>query len=172
MAADRAYFPAWLWYALLCIFWWGLWGFLSKIGSVAASPTQMQILFTLGMVPVALGMLLQMRWKLDRNGGGISYGLLSGVATGLGTLGYYAALRDQNASVVTPLTGVFPVLTVLLAFVVLHEGAVLIVCARPTLPQERRRNGLVLLGAQHIGDMPAPYRNIGLGGRRSDPGER
>jgi uncharacterized membrane protein len=36
-------------------------------------------------------------------------------------LGYYAALREQNASVVTPLTGVFPVLTVLLAFVVLRE---------------------------------------------------
>src|ERR1700730_3884063 len=114
-------FPVWLWYALLCIFWWGLWGFLSKIGSVAASPLQMQILFTLGVLAVALGMLLQMRWKVDRNRGGVAYGLLCGVATGLGTLGYFAALREQNASVVTPLTGVFPVLTVVLAFVVLRE---------------------------------------------------
>ena len=81
----------------------------------------MQILFTLGMLPVALGMLVQMRGKLDRNREGVTYGLLSGVATGVGTLGYYAALREQNASVVTPLTGVFPVLTVLLAFVVLRE---------------------------------------------------
>jgi bacterial/archaeal transporter family protein len=121
MQTDRWRFPVWLWYALLGIFWWGLWGFLSKIGSVAASPLQMQILFTLGMLPVALGMLVQMRWKLDRNPGGVTYGLLSGVATGLGTLGYYAALREQNASVVTPLTGVFPVLTVMLAFVVLRE---------------------------------------------------
>ena len=82
---------------------------------------QMQILFTLGMLPVALGMLLQMRGNLDRNRGGVTYGLLCGVATGLGTLGYFAALREQNASVVTPLTGVFPVLTVVLAFVVLRE---------------------------------------------------
>jgi transporter family protein len=66
-------------------------------------------------------MLLQMRGKLDRNAGGIAYGLLSGIVTGLGTLGYYAALRDQDASVVTPVTGLFPVLTVLLAFVVLRE---------------------------------------------------
>jgi len=121
MQTDRWYFPIWLWYALLCIFWWGLWGFLSKIGSVAASPLQMQILFTLGMLPVALGMLVQMRGKLDRNREGVTYGLLSGVATGVGTLGYYAALREQNASVVTPLTGVFPVLTVLLAFLFLGE---------------------------------------------------
>lgn len=121
MQTERWNVPLWLWYAILCIFWWGLWGFLSKIGSEAASPLQMQILFTLGMLPVAFGMLFQMRWKLDRNRGGVSYGLLSGIATGLGTLGYYAALREQNASVVTPLTGVFPVLTVVLALVVLRE---------------------------------------------------
>jgi transporter family protein len=81
----------------------------------------MQILFTLGMLPVAVGMLWQMRWKLDRNRGGVTYGILSGIATGVGTLGYYAALREQNASVVTPVTGLFPVLTVMLAFVVLRE---------------------------------------------------
>ncbi len=121
MQTDRWHFPVWLWYALLGIFWWGLWGFLSKIGSAAASPLQMQILFTLGMLPVAVGMLFQMRWKLDRNRGGVTYGTLSGIATGMGTLGYYAALREQNASVVTPVTGLFPVLTVILAFVVLRE---------------------------------------------------
>jgi uncharacterized membrane protein len=73
------------------------------------------------MLPVALGMLLQMRGKLDRDRAGITYGLLCGIATGIGTLGYFAALREQAASVVTPLTGVFPVLTVALAFVVLRE---------------------------------------------------
>ena len=66
-------------------------------------------------------MLLQMRGKVDHNRSGVTYGLLSGIATGVGTLGYFAALREQNASVVTPLTGVFPVLTVVLAFVVLRE---------------------------------------------------
>ena len=121
MPTDRWIFPVWLWYALLGVFLWGLWGFLSKIGSDNASPMQMQILFTLGMLPVALGMLVQMRGKLDRDRVGITFGLLSGVATGVGTLGYFAALRDQNASVVAPLTGVFPVLTVILAFVVLRE---------------------------------------------------
>jgi len=113
--------PVWLWYALLCIFWWGLWGFLSKVAGDAANPLQLQILFTLGMLPVALGMLLQMRWQLDRDRAGASYGVLSGIATGIGSLGYYAALRGQNASVVTPLTGLFPLLSVILAFAVLRE---------------------------------------------------
>ena len=121
MSIEKARLPIWLGYALLCIFWWGLWGFLSKVGSASANPQQMQILFTLGMLPVAIGMLLHMRGKLDRDRLGISYGLLSGIATGLGTLGYFAALRQQDASVVTPLTGVFPILTVALAFALLRE---------------------------------------------------
>jgi len=121
MATDRLYVPVWLWYALLCIFWWGLWGFLSKVAGESAGPLQLQILFTLGMLPVAVGMLVQMRWKLDRNLGGASYGTLSGIATGIGSLGYFAALREQNASVVAPVTGLFPLLTVILAFIVLRE---------------------------------------------------
>lgn len=121
MRIDSWRIPAWLWYALIGIFLWGLWGFLSKIGADTASPVQMQILFTLGMLPVAGAMLLRTRTKLDRNLAGICYGLLCGVATGAGTLGYYAALRHQSASVVAPVTGLFPVLTVALAFVLLRE---------------------------------------------------
>ena len=121
MRTDRLRFPSWLLYALVCTFWWGLWGFLSKIGSAAAAPMQLQILFTLGMLPVAIGMLWRMNWKLETNVKGASYGILSGVTTGLGVLAYYAALREQDASVVTPVTGLFPLLTVVLAFVVLRE---------------------------------------------------
>ena len=121
MQTDRSRFPAWLLYALICMFWWGLWGFLSKLGSAGATPLQLQILFTLGMLPVAIGMLFRMHWKLDCNPGGAFCGILSGVTTGLGVLGYYAALRLQDASIVTPVTGLFPLLTVVLAFVVLRE---------------------------------------------------
>jgi len=121
MPTEGSRFPIWLLYAMVCMFWWGLWGFLSKVGSAAATPLQLQILFTLGMLPVAIGMLLQMRWKLDCNLSGASYGILSGVTTGLGVLAYYAALRQQDASVVTPVTGLFPLLTVVLAFVALRE---------------------------------------------------
>jgi bacterial/archaeal transporter family protein len=121
MGTDRSRFPAWVFYALVCTFWWGLWGFLSKIGSASATPLQLQILFTLGMLPVAIGMLVKMHWKLECNRRGASYGILSGVTTGLGVLAYYAALHEQDASVVTPVTGLFPLLTVFLAFVVLGE---------------------------------------------------
>jgi len=121
MYPDRSRFPVWLVYALVCMFWWGLWGFLSKVGSGTATPLQLQILFSLGMLPVAIAMLWKMNWRLERNLRGVSYGILSGITTGLGVLAYYAALHQQDASVVTPVTGLFPLLTVVLAFVVLRE---------------------------------------------------
>ncbi len=79
MANNRGLFPVWVLYAVLCIVFWGLWGFLAKIGSASASPFQLQVLFSFGMVPVALAMLFRMRWKLDRDWKGLSFGVLTGV---------------------------------------------------------------------------------------------
>jgi uncharacterized membrane protein len=112
---------SWLYDALLCIFWWGLWSFLAKIGSGSATPSQLQVLFALGMAPVALWLLIRMRMKLDVNTAGATCGLLCGVLTGLGILGYYDAMRTQNVSLVAPVAGLFPLVTVLLSFAILHE---------------------------------------------------
>lgn len=112
---------SWFYYALLCIFWWGLWSFLAKVGSASATPFQLQVLFALGMAPVALLILFRMRLKLDMDLAGVACGVLSGVLTGLGILGYYAAMQGQNVSLVAPMAGLFPLLTVALSFVVLRE---------------------------------------------------
>jgi transporter family protein len=111
--------PKWLRYALLSIFWWGVFGFLSKIGSAKASPIQMQILFTVGMLPLVAAALL--RGKIDRDRVGAAYGVLIGVLAGLGGIAYFAAMQAGKASLVGPVTSLFPLLTVLLAVGILKE---------------------------------------------------
>ena len=111
--------PKWLRYALLSIFWWGVFGFLSKIGSAKASPPQMQILFTLGMLPLLAAALL--RGNINRDRLGIAYGILIGVLAGLGGIAYFAAMQAGEASLVGPVTSLFPLLTVLLALWILKE---------------------------------------------------
>jgi uncharacterized membrane protein len=111
--------PKWLRYALLSIFWWGVFGFLSKIGSAKASPSQMQILFTVGMLPLVAAALL--RGKIDRDRLGAAYGMLIGVLAGLGGIAYFAAMQAGTASLVGPVTSLFPLLTVLLAVGILKE---------------------------------------------------
>jgi transporter family protein len=81
----------------------------------------MQVLFTLGMVPVVLAALIQLRWKVDRDRLGVTYGILNGVLTGLGLLAFYAAMARGKASIVGPVTALFPLLTVMLALLLLKE---------------------------------------------------
>ncbi len=121
MKRQKSSFPAWLLYALLCILSWGVWGGLAKLGSDKMTPTQVQVLFTIGMFPVVLAALIQLKWKVDGDRLGVTYGVLNGVFTGLGLLAYYAAMARGKASIVGPVTALFPLLTVVLALVLLKE---------------------------------------------------
>jgi bacterial/archaeal transporter family protein len=96
-------------------------GGLTKLGADKMTPIQMQVLFTIGMVPVVLAALIQLRWKVDRDRLGVTYGILNGVLTGLGLLAFYAAMASGKASIVGPITALFPLLTVMLALLLLKE---------------------------------------------------
>ena len=118
---KKIYIPIWLSYALLCILCWGVWAFLSKLGADQMTPMQMQVLFTIGMLPVVLVAVVRLGRRIDTDFLGATYGILNGIFTGLGLLAYFAALARGKASIVSPITALFPLLTVLLAFFLLRE---------------------------------------------------
>ena len=118
---KKGLWPKWLLHALFSIFWWGIWGFVVKLGSDKISPRQMQILFMVGMVPLVFATLVRLSFRVDMDRLGITYGVLNGVFTTLGLLAYYAAMQRGPASLVGPVTALFPLVTVVLAFVLLHE---------------------------------------------------
>ena len=113
--------PIWLLYAVLCILSWGAWGVFAKLGSDTMDPMQMQVLFTIGMSPLVVLALIRLRFKLETDTRGAAYGVMNGLFTGLGLLAYYAAMARGKASVVGPVTALFPLLTVALAFLMLKE---------------------------------------------------
>ena len=113
--------PRWLTYALLCIVSWGIWGFVAKLGADKIAPGPLQILATVGMFPLGLLAFVQLRMRLEKDVRGISYGILNGILSGIGLLAYYAAANRGKVSVVGPVTSLFPLLTVGLAFIVLRE---------------------------------------------------
>jgi transporter family protein len=111
----------WLIYALLCILAWGSWGFVAKLGADRIAPGPLQILATAGTLPLALIAFLQLRMRLEKDARGITYGIANGVLSGIGLLAYYAAVSRGKVSVVGPVTSLFPLLTVALAFLFLRE---------------------------------------------------
>ena len=118
---KKAVLPVWLTYAFLSIFWWGLFGFLAKIGADQLSARQLYLFFVIGMLPLVAVAILRLRWKVETDKLGSGYGVLNGVFSGLGLLAYYAAMEAGKASVVGPVTSLYPMVTVVLALALLRE---------------------------------------------------
>jgi len=81
----------------------------------------MQILFTIGMAILAPPVFLFSTRRIDTNKTGVMYGILIGVFAGLGGIAYFAAMRVGKASIVGPVTSLFPLLTIVLAAIFLNE---------------------------------------------------
>jgi bacterial/archaeal transporter family protein len=112
----------WFWYSMACVACWGGWALLSKLGSREIPPNAMQFLFTIGTIPVAIALLIARRFRLEKSPKGISYGVLNGVLSGVGGLALFAAYHtNSNTSLITAATALYPMVTVLLAVVILRE---------------------------------------------------
>jgi len=111
----------WLFFAFLSLFWWGVFGFLGKIGADRISPAQMQILFTGGIIPIVVMCFFRLHFKIDTNKRGVFYSILMGLFAALGVLTFFIAMKAGAVSIVAPATSLYPVLTVVLALIFLKE---------------------------------------------------
>ena len=59
--------------------------------------------------------------KVETDRRGVGYAVLIGVLAGLGGIAYFAAMESGKASLVGPVTSLFPLLTVVLAMIFLKE---------------------------------------------------
>ena len=123
--------PAWLVWSLVTIVMWGTWGLVSKIASDGVDAYTNQLLFTVGIVPL----MVFVAWRVSRAGNrrdssekpeqrgrGVFWAFLTGILGGVGNMAYFQAMvKGGQASVVTPVTALFPMVTVLLAMVFLKE---------------------------------------------------
>lgn len=122
MAVKDTLRTRWFWYSILCVVCWGGWALLSKLGSTEIPPETMQFLFTIGTLPVAIALLAARHFKMEGSPKGISYAVLNGILAGVGGLALFAAYHTgSNTSLVTAATALYPMVTVLLAVVLLKE---------------------------------------------------
>jgi len=122
---PRSLSAPWMLLSLLTVVLWGGWGLQSKIIVDRISPWANQVLFSIGLAPLVLWMALSK--NLRRTAGskrkGIIYGLLTGVLGGTGNVALYLSLAGGGkASVVIPFVGLAPLVTVVLALILLGES--------------------------------------------------
>ncbi len=115
--------PAWLAYSVLTILFWGAWGLVSKIASGGVDANTNQIFYTLGLLPLILIVLRSPRLKQGTGRrAGIRWAFITGILGGTGNIAFFHALVvGGKASIVVPVTALFPVVTVVLAVIFLRE---------------------------------------------------
>ena len=119
--------PAWLLWSLATIALWGAWGLVSKVASDGVDVYANQLLYTVGLAPLMLFVAWTV-WKRSPREStrerrkGIFWAFLTGILGGLGNLAFFQALvKGGEASIVAPVTALFPMVTVLLAVLFLKE---------------------------------------------------
>jgi len=115
--------PAWLTWTFVALLSWGVWAVMSKVLGEALTATQSQVLSTLGMLPILLPLALSKRASLrGTSRKGLLLALIGGIVSCLGNVFYYSALaRGEAVATVVSLTALYPLVTILLAVLVLRE---------------------------------------------------
>jgi len=113
-------------FSVLTILMWGLWGFFGKLAlEKKMAPTIVFLTETVVSALIAVFLLLAIVQRHEAQPPLYStinvYGILSGVALAVGLLFYYFALEGAKVTVVVPLTATYPVVAVLLAYLLLRE---------------------------------------------------
>jgi transporter family protein len=125
--------PLWLIWSLVTIVLWGTWGLVSKIASGGMDAYINQLLYTAGLAPL-LAFTAWTVWKRSQAEGaesaekraarrvGVFWAFLTGILGGVGNLAFFQAMVvGGKASVVAPVTALFPMVTVVLALIFLRE---------------------------------------------------
>jgi drug/metabolite transporter (DMT)-like permease len=115
--------PLWLAYCLLAVLIFGVWGIVTTAASQRLSPWQVQVFSTIGMLPVAIAacftrdaFVSSHLWR------GVFWAFCTGMANAVANVALFTALNyGAEASVIFPLTSMYPVVTILVARIALAE---------------------------------------------------
>ena len=109
-----------LW-TMMALVTFGLWGFSPKLAVNYINPGNALIYQVLGGILVGFIGLSLMGFRPQTHPLGILFALLTGITGVLGTFFYYAAASRGQIPIVVSLTALYPLITILLAIVFLHE---------------------------------------------------
>ncbi|KPJ99180.1 MAG: hypothetical protein AMJ60_05890 [Desulfobacterales bacterium SG8_35] len=116
---------SWFIWTILAMVTFGAWGFFPKLAVNYITPLSALIYQVIGGLLVGIVGLAVVNFKPETHPMGMLYALLTGITGVLGTLFYYAAASRGQISIVVSLTALYPLITILLAILFLHETLVL-----------------------------------------------
>ncbi len=113
---------AWLRFSLLALAFWGVWGFLGKVAVLYLPARSAYLLAITGHLAVIGYLFFWGGLAIPWHAAGVAAALGAGLCMAFGLLCFFRALAHGAASQVVPLTGLYPLVTVSLSWLLLREG--------------------------------------------------
>jgi len=111
----------WLFYSLMTLLCWGLWGVFSKLASNYSRPRQTLLFQAVGVVAFALVVLVLEQFQIQKTAAGFGWSFAAGFINFVGFLAFFAAVQKGKVSTVISLSSLYPVVTIALSVLLLHE---------------------------------------------------
>ncbi len=112
----------WVVPTILTLLAWGFWAFLPKIATRYIDPKSAMVYQVLGGVFVGLGVLISMKFKVQFNIPGFSYGLAIGLLGFFGAFMYLLAVSKGPLALVAPISALYPMFAIILSLIFLNEA--------------------------------------------------
>ena len=112
---------SWLTASLISFLVFGLWGFFPKLAVQYIAPRSALFWEVVGATLVGAGILISLHGRPEMQPRGILFALLTGIAGMTGTLFFFIAARHGKISLVVSITALYPIITILLAWLLLGE---------------------------------------------------
>ncbi len=111
----------WLIFSILTVILWGFWGFFIKLASSQLG--WHQVFIVTSSITFVFSLLTYVSIKPSAEVGfqGASYALVAGVLGAFALIFFNMAIKEGNAIVVVPVTSLYPVVTVVLSYLILSE---------------------------------------------------
>ncbi len=111
----------WLIYTVISCLLYGLWGFFSKVTTNYIQPQSALVYQGIGITLVGIFVFCQSGFQLQVGKVGIVSAIVGGILAMLASLFYLVALSKGKVAMVVTLTGLYPLVSILLAFFILKE---------------------------------------------------
>jgi transporter family protein len=111
----------WISAACVSLLSFGMWGFLTKLTVLHIDSKSALVYQTIGVVLIGLTMLTLINFKPATDAKGATYAILTGIAYGIGCLFYFVAASKGKIITVVTLTALYPLITIILAYLILKE---------------------------------------------------
>ena len=111
----------WFIFAIIALILWGLWAFFPKLATQYICPKSVLVFSAIGTIIIAIIILYLIGFKPEIHTKGIIFAIIAGLAGALGALFFFFALSKGKASVVVTMTALYPLITIMLCFLILKE---------------------------------------------------